>query len=111
MGYVRSQASTFALVGPSVATTTLPRLGLADTTKLVHQVLSEFSGPLTIAENIARYTLDCPLAAVIGAQIVAKEKLSYEFAKNEDDFRHTLLGKFRDIVAGEIGDKSDAEPI
>jgi hypothetical protein len=74
-------------------------------------VLKAFGGPVGVAKDIARLTLDCPLATVMGAQVVAKEKIHFELAKNEEVFRTTLFGKFRDIIAGNIGNKHDAEPI
>jgi hypothetical protein len=56
-------------------------------------------------------TLDCPLATVMGAQVLASHKDHLELIKNEELFRETLLGKFQDVIAGEIGTKADAEPI
>lgn len=107
--YIASQASNFALAGPSVCEVALPRLKLADATELARQVLEKYDGPVSIAEDIARFTLDCPLATVIGAQVVANDRRPLELVKDEEVFRSTLLGRFQDIVAGEIGNKSEAE--
>jgi transcriptional regulator with XRE-family HTH domain len=109
--HIKSQASNFTLVGENVSETKLNPLTLEEATQLATQVLEEFGGPAAAAKEIARLTLECPLATVIGAQVVAKEKINLEFAKNEDVFRSTLLGKFQDIIAGDIGSKGDAEPI
>jgi transcriptional regulator with XRE-family HTH domain len=111
MEFVRTQASAFALTGEYVGTTKLGDLGAEKTTELVKQVLREFNAPLGFAESIAAFTKDCPLAAVIGAQIVAREKIPYEFARNEDVFRTALFGRFQEIIAGQIGNRSDAEPV
>ncbi len=89
----------------------LPALSLAEAEKLATQVLKKNSGPPEIAKDIARLTLDCPLATVIGAQVVAKEKTLFDLAKNEDLFRTTLFGRFENVVAGEIGPKADEGPI
>ena len=108
---IKAQASTFSLVGDAVAEVALPALSLADAEQLATQVLKKHSGPMEIAKDIARLTLDCPLAIVIGAQVVAKEKKLFDLAKNEDSFRTTLFGRFENVVAGEIGTKADASPI
>jgi hypothetical protein len=57
----------------------------------------------------ARLTLDCSLATVIGAQVIATDHRHFELVKNEEVFRSTLLGKFQDIIAGRIGTKNDAD--
>lgn len=111
LDYVKQQASAFSLAGPRVAEVPLKPLTLEQATELAREVLKEFGGPLDIAENIARMTYDCPLATVMGAQVLASHKDHPELVKNEDLFRTTLLGKFQDVIAGEIGTKADAEPI
>jgi hypothetical protein len=89
----------------------LAPLTLDEATVLATEVLKEFQGPVDMAKPIARVTRDCPLAIVMAAQIVAKEKHPLELAKNDGAFRSTLFGKFQDVVAGEIGDKNDANAI
>lgn len=111
LDYIKGQASNFALAGERVTEIKLNPLNLKQATQLAAQVLDAFSGPATAAKDIARLTLDCPLFTVIGAQVVAKEKVHLELAKNEDIFRSTLLGRFHEIIAGDIGSKSDAESI
>jgi transcriptional regulator with XRE-family HTH domain len=109
--YIEAQAGHFALTTDQIAKVELEGLELAEATALARQVLDDFSGPLNQAEDIGRITQDCPLATVIGAQIVSQKGVHFELAKNEDVFRSTLLGRFRDIVAGRIGNKSDAESL
>jgi len=111
LDYIKGQASLFALDGERMAEIKLNPLKLEQSVQLATQVLEAFDGAAGAAENIARLTLDCPLFTVIGAQVVAKENVPLEFAKNEDIFRNTLFGKFRDIIAGHVGNKSDAESI
>jgi len=108
---IKAQATSFALAGQRVTTTTLNYLSLTQATELAQQVLTELQGPTRLAEDIARLTLDCPLATVIGAFLVTREKIHPELVKNEDEFRQTLFGKFRNIVAGEIGKTADTESI
>lgn len=111
LSYIKAQASNFSLTGERISEVKLVPLNLEQAEQLATQVLQKFDGPVHAAKDIARLTLDCPLATVIGAQIVAREKIHLELAKNEDAFRSALLGKFQDIIAGEIGNKSDAESI
>ena len=87
----------------------LPALRLAQATELARQALEKFGGPASEAGSIARLTLDCSLATVIGAQVIATDHRHFELVKNEEVFRSTLLGKFQDIIAGRIGTKSDAD--
>ncbi|KPF90587.1 hypothetical protein IP86_25610 [Rhodopseudomonas sp. AAP120] len=105
--YLESQASTFSLVGEKVRTVNLVPLTLEEAEELAKQVLAKYSGPEAAAKSIASVTRDCPLATVVGAQIVAKQRLSIDFAQHEDSFRKLLFGRFRDVIAGEIGAKGD----
>jgi hypothetical protein len=52
----------------------LQRLTLEETEQLATQVLAKHAGPLSAAKDIARLTRDCPLATVVGVQVVAKER-------------------------------------
>jgi transcriptional regulator with XRE-family HTH domain len=109
---LKAQASEFGLVGsPTAIELPLPALSIQEAEELATQVLKKYKGPLQAAKDIARLTYDCPLATVVGAQIVAKEKMLFELAKNETSFRTTLFGRFQDVVAGEIGTNADAAPI
>ncbi len=110
--YIKAQASSFALCGDTIDTIKLDPLTIVQATELASIVLKEFNGPESAAEHIAGLTLDCPLATVIGSQIVATEKINHlELLKNEEKFHTTIFGKFRDIIAGDIGSKGDEEPI
>ena len=74
------------------------------------QALARFSGPIGEAETIARLTLDCSLATVIGAQVVATDHRHFEMVKNEEVFPIPHFAwKVSDIIAGRIGTKSDVD--
>jgi hypothetical protein len=88
LDYIRSQAGNFALARDVAIEVKLPPLNLTQATELAQQVLKTMSGPTGAAKDIARLTLDCPLATVIGAQVVARDR---RLIKNEDSFRITLL--------------------
>jgi transcriptional regulator with XRE-family HTH domain len=111
LSFIEAQASNFALSGDNVLKTKLTPLNLPQTTQLAAQVLQKLDGPAELAGDIARLTIDCPLATVMGAHVVTKHSSPIEFVKNEEVFRTTLLGKFQDTIAGEIGNKSDSESV
>ena len=111
LDYVKLQAGRFALIDDSTQTVTLKPLELHHAKALATQVLEKFGGALDFVDDLARLTKDCPLATVVGAQVLTKGKAHPELVKNEELFRSTILGKFQDVIAGEIGDKNDAELI
>ncbi len=109
---IKVQAGNFALTGENISEILLEPLELARSTELAAQVLRVINGPVGIAEQIARFTRDCPLATVIGAQVVAKGNINHlELAKNEAQFRDTILARFQDVIAGSLGHKGDEESI
>lgn len=108
---IRNQAATVSLIGPRVKEVTLKPLSLDEATDLARQVLAAYSGPETAAADIARLTRDCPLATVIGAQVVAKDNVRPELLHNEDNFRAMLLGKFQEVVTGEITSGQDSDRV
>ena len=107
---LKQQAASFNLFDTNVVEITLSRLSLEQATKLAAQVLLDQMADPTAAEHIAKLTLDCPLATVMGAWVVAKEKKYFEFAANEANFRNLLMSKFRDIIIGNISSR-DADAI
>ncbi|WP_339030443.1 restriction endonuclease [Bradyrhizobium symbiodeficiens] len=110
LDHLKAQASNFSLIENSRDVKLSP-LSKAEAEQLAEQVLKKEGGPLKAAKDIANLTYDCPLATVVGAQIVARDKKHFDLAKNEDAFRSTLFGRFEDVIAGELGQKSDGEPI
>jgi transcriptional regulator with XRE-family HTH domain len=109
--YIKAQAAGFAVAGERVREVKLEPLTLDEATRLAQQALEQHGGPAALAKDIARLTRDCPLATVVGAIVVSKDKRHIMLVGNEDQFRSTLLGRFQDVIAGEIGGSSDADPI
>jgi transcriptional regulator with XRE-family HTH domain len=107
---LKAQAGMFALVD-TAKELALGALSKQQAEELAKQVLEKEGGPIKAAEDIAHWTYDCPLATVVGAQIVAREKKHFELAKNEASFRSALFSSFSKVIAGEIGQKSDTEPL
>jgi transcriptional regulator with XRE-family HTH domain len=110
LDHLKAQASNFSLIEDAREVKLSP-LSKAEAEQLATQVLEKENGPLETAKDIANLTYDCPLATVVGAQIVARDKKHFDLAKNEDAFRSTLFGRFENVIAGELGQKSDGEPI
>jgi transcriptional regulator with XRE-family HTH domain len=108
---LQRHAAQFALLGNVTANVTLKPLSKAQAIALAQHVLKERGGPVGAAEDIARLTLDCPLATVMGAHIVAKERRHFELAKNKVEFRATLVKSFYQVAAGSIGAASDQDRI
>lgn len=103
---LKAQLGNFSLIDVAKEIKLEP-LTKQDAEELAKQVLTKEGGPLQAAKDIANLTYDCPLATVVGAQIVAREKKHFDLAKNEREFRSTLFGRFSHVIAGEIGQKAD----
>ena len=113
LSFIKNQAFQFGLTEENIETVKLDYLTLEQVTKLATQVLKKekFENPEKIATHIANSTIDCPLATVIGAQIVAKEKTDFEFIKNNSEFYYQLFSKFQNVIIGEIGQKRGDEKL
>lgn len=110
LDHLKAQASNFSLI-EAARDVKLAALSKAEAEELAKQVLEKEKGPIEAAKGIANLTYDCPLATVVGAQIVARDKKHFDLTKNEDAFRSTLFGRFESVIAGDLGQKSDGEPI
>ena len=108
---IRLQAAAVLLQPPYTFQIGLEPLSQKQSVELAAQVLKEYGGPESAAEAVSRYTLDCPLATVVAAQIVAKEKLHPELLSTEGAFRTTLLARFQQVIAGDLAQGKDREAI
>lgn len=108
---IRLQAAAVLLQPPYTSQISLDPLSQKQSMELATQVLKEYGGPESAAEAVSRNTLDCPLATVVAAQIVAKEKLHPELLSSEDAFRTTLLDRFRQVIAGDLAQGKDREAL
>lgn len=106
---IRLQAASINLRGPLVNELVIPRLSQRDSTELATEVLRAYGGPESIASEIASITGDCPLATVMGAQVVAQDKLHPQLIQNQEQFRSTLLGRFQQFVTGTIASGQDSD--
>ncbi|HLY07059.1 MAG TPA: ATP-binding protein, partial [Rhizomicrobium sp.] len=98
---LRGLAGEFAR-GGAITEVELRRLSLADTSKLAAEVLVQFGGRAEFAEPIAHATRDCPLVTVLAGRIAVEQNLPLTLAQNVAAFRDTILGKFAEIITGEL---------
>ena len=61
-----------------------------------------------LAESLAAATWDCPLVTVVGGQLLAQEAIPPDLLERNEEFRDTVLARFRDVLVGEVGDRIDA---
>ena len=60
------------------------------------------------ADQLAAATSDCPLVTVVGGQLLAKKAIPPGLLARDEEFRQTVLGRFREILVGQVGDQDDA---
>lgn len=108
LSHVKAQASAFSLVGPNIKDVALLPLTLAQSEQLAAEVLRQKKAPEDSARSIAQFTRDCPLATVMGAQVVAAGNIHPSVMHSEEVFRRTLLGRFESVIAGRFGQSGDA---
>ena len=79
----------------------LGKLSPVDSEALAREALQRFGGEAEHAERLASYTRDCPLATVIGAEILSKStKALPDFLLGEDEFRVLMMDRLvAEIVA------------
>lgn len=96
--------ATKAGIGPELRTiVAVEPLKSAQASILAKEVLKGSDFGAEMANAIARYTYDCPLATVMGAYLVARNKIPPEAVGKEENFRQELVARFRDVLAGDIG--------
>lgn len=105
--HIRAQASSYSFSGDRLKVIDVPPLSKEESESLARQVLEHLDGPVELASDIARLTHDCPLATVVGAQVVVQEQIHPEFVRNEERFRTTLFGRFEKVIAGHLAGRED----
>lgn len=75
--------------------------------ELASQALgSEFS---YLSARLAAETGDSPLFTVVGGRLVAEKELSPSLLNSDREFQKMMLEKFKDVLIGQISDKSDPQ--
>ena len=104
--YLRSQLTRGGFdVHETVDLPDVKELSRGEVTELGRQALgAEFA---SLAEQLADATWDCPLVTVVGGQLLAKKAISPKLLERDEEFRHTVLTRFRDVLVGDVGDRID----
>ena len=107
LGYLKSQLTQGGFdVHEVVTLPDVKELCREEVTELGRQALgSEFEH---LAEQLAAATLDCPLVTVVGGQLLAQKAIPPDLLERDEEFRDTVLTRFRDVLVGEVGDRIDA---
>ncbi len=110
--HICAQASNYSFVeGPQFRRFNIPSLSIADAEHLAGQVLERLGASKDTAKQIAEFTYDCTLATVIGARVVAEEKIHPLLIHGEERFRQALLGRFEDVVAGHLAGRESEDHV
>ena len=105
--YLKSQLTQGGFdVHEVVALPDVKELSREEIIELGRQALGpEFAGH---AEQLAAATWDCPLVTVVGGQLLARKASAPELLERDEEFRDTVLARFRDVLVGEVGDRVDS---
>ncbi|WP_343618922.1 helix-turn-helix domain-containing protein [Ralstonia sp.] len=105
---LKHQAATFSLTTPEVREVCLEPLDKGQAKALAERVLDQLGGPTAQAQAVAEATFGSPLATVLGAQIVARDKIAPVLMSNAGDFQDHVLARLQDVIAGKIVAGQDA---
>ena len=106
IGYLKSQLTEGGFdVHEVVDLPDVNELSRAEVTVLGRQALgTEFEH---LAEQLSEATWDCPLVTVVGGQLLAQRAIPPDLLERDEEFRATVLARFRDVLIGEVGDRVD----
>ena len=106
IGYLKSQLTQGGFDAHEVVN--LPdvkELSRNEVTELGRQALgAEFEH---LAEQLAEATWDCPLVTVVGGRLLAQKAIPPDLLERDEEFRDTVLTRFRDVLLGKVGDQVD----
>lgn len=93
----------FAAATPSLALERLPRPNVDE---LARGSLGADLAPAH-AERLASITRDSPLVTLVGGRLLRTNQVDPALLERDDEFRHTVLGRFRDEMLGRIAPDVD----
>jgi transcriptional regulator with XRE-family HTH domain len=103
---IRNEAASYNITQPAVIT--LGTLSREQLRMIAKQIQAHFT---IVDEDLARYVVaasgDSPMIVAMAAQVLAKDNVPVELAKNEGAFRDVILGKFAKVVSGHVGNAGD----
>jgi transcriptional regulator with XRE-family HTH domain len=109
---VSTTLATVGLTGESAQSIKLKLPTKEDAKQLAEQVLSSLSAPVEYAAQLAEFGHESPLSIVIGAQILAKERLHPQLLRSSRDFTATVLKRYEKMILEDLGrgqDRNDLE--
>ena len=62
-----------------------------------------------LAEQLTAATWDCPLVTVVGGRLLAEKAIAPDLLERDEEFRHTVLARFQDVLVGAVGDRIEAK--
>lgn len=96
-----------AVQGLEVQQHDLKRLTREQLLALARKVLADSGLPDLWAEAVVDAAGGSPLIVSMGARVVARDRLPPELAKQTTGMRDYILGKFADVLAGDLGEGRD----
>jgi transcriptional regulator with XRE-family HTH domain len=99
------EAAVYAI--SKVPVVKLGPLTKSDMLHLVEEALNSVNALPGWAEPIASIAHNSPLVATMAARIVVREGVSLEMAKNSDQLRLLILGKFKNLLTGGLDGRLD----
>lgn len=110
-GIIDRELGQLGLTGALVRSVTLGTPSKADAAQLAAQVLSSHSAPTDAAQVIAELAYDSPLAVVVGAQLVARERVHPQLFGSNEEFRSAVLKRYEKVIAEDIATGKDQERV
>ncbi len=110
-GIIDRELGQLGLTGALVRSVTLGTPSKADAAQLAAQVLSTHSSSTDAAQAIAELAYDSPLAVVVGAQLVARERVHPQLFGSNDEFRVAVLKRYEKVIAEDIATGKDQERV
>lgn len=106
---IERELGQLGLTGTLARSVTLEIPSKTDATLLAAQVLSAHGASTDAALTIADLAYDSPLAVVVGAQIVAKERVHPQLFGSNAEFRSVVLNHYEKVIAEDIAVGKDRE--
>lgn len=107
---IESSLARLNLNGVAYRAITLERPSQDDTEALARQVLARHGGDQRLAPFIAAHCQDSPLAVVIGAQLVSRERLDPRKFPSSQAFQATVWSRYIRMISTSVADGASGGP-
>ncbi len=102
---IKRQAAMFGLADQTEII--VEPLSRKDRLALANEVLKEFGANDMWAPSVVAVAGSSPLITVMAARVIAKEPLPPALATSREELKNFVLGKFQDVVIGDLGSSAD----